>query len=76
MKKYFTILLIIYFVIGQNINVKSSPLQTLQISDTLPVRGFAIAAPRPSGVDSFITFIIEMVIQVLKWTLSHNLRLY
>lgn len=25
--------------------------------DTLPVRGFAIGAPRPSGVDSFVNFI-------------------
>ncbi|MGN6532575.1 MAG: hypothetical protein ACTHK0_12600 [Ginsengibacter sp.] len=37
---------------------KSAPFHLLQnIADTLPVRGFAIAAPRPTGVDSFVTFI-------------------
>jgi hypothetical protein len=37
---------------------KSAPLQQLQaVNDTLPIRGFEIAAPRPSGVDSFVTFI-------------------
>jgi hypothetical protein len=37
---------------------KSGTYQTLQaVPDTLPVRGLAIGAPRPTGVDSFVTFI-------------------
>ncbi|MEO6836961.1 MAG: family 20 glycosylhydrolase [Ginsengibacter sp.] len=62
MKKYFAIFLIIYFMIGQNTDVKSSPLQSPQIADTLPVRGFEIVVPRPSGVDSFVTFIKKELI--------------
>ena len=62
MKKYFTIFLVIYFVIGQNSYVKSSPLQALHISDTLPVRAFEIVVPRPSGLDSFVTFIKKELI--------------
>jgi N-acetyl-beta-hexosaminidase len=46
-------------VLSQN-EAKSAPAQSLQnIVDTLPVRGFAIAAPRPTGVDSFVTFITK-----------------
>jgi N-acetyl-beta-hexosaminidase len=42
---------------------KSSLYQaTSNVSDTLPVRGFAIAAPRPTGVDSFVTFIKKELI--------------
>jgi N-acetyl-beta-hexosaminidase len=42
---------------------KSSLYQaTSNLSDTLPVRGFAIAAPRPTGVDSFVTFIKKELI--------------
>jgi len=35
----------------------SASSQTQSLRDTLPVRGFEIAAPRPTGVDSFVTFI-------------------
>ncbi len=39
-------------------DAKSAPFQIAQnVPDTLPVRGFVIAAPRPTGVDSFVTFI-------------------
>lgn len=39
-------------------NIESASAQTKPpVNDTLPVRGFAIAAPRPGGVDSFVTFI-------------------
>jgi hypothetical protein len=33
--------------------------QPARNTDSLPVRGFAIAAPQPAGLDSFITFIRE-----------------
>jgi hypothetical protein len=62
MRKYLLGVLVIYFVIGQITNVKSSPLQSLPVSDTLPVRGFAIVAPRPTGVDSFVMFIKKELI--------------
>ncbi|HUZ61696.1 MAG TPA: family 20 glycosylhydrolase [Hanamia sp.] len=62
MKKYFAIFLMIYFVLGQNTEVKSAPLQSVHIVDTLPVRGFEIAAPRHTGVDSFVTFIKKELI--------------
>jgi N-acetyl-beta-hexosaminidase len=42
---------------------KSSPSQkNSAVSDTLAVRGFAIAAPRPSGVDSFVNFITKELV--------------
>jgi N-acetyl-beta-hexosaminidase len=42
---------------------RSAPYQKItDIGDTLPVRGFAIAVPRPSGVDSFVTFINKELI--------------
>jgi N-acetyl-beta-hexosaminidase len=42
---------------------KSAPYQnTAANADTLPVRGFAIAVPKPSGVDSFVTFIKKELI--------------
>ncbi len=44
-------------------DAKCSPGQVLSYSsDTLAVRGFAIASPRPSGVDSFVTFIKKELI--------------
>jgi N-acetyl-beta-hexosaminidase len=50
---------ICFLILSQN-EAKSAPAQSLQnIVDTLPVRGFAIAAPRPTGVDSFVTFITK-----------------
>lgn len=59
MKKIPSIAIICLLIISQNY-AKSAPFQTLQnTADTLPVRGFAIAAPRPTGVDSFVTFITK-----------------
>jgi hypothetical protein len=56
-KNILFILMVVTFTVSAN-KAKSSPCQNLQkTSDTLPVRGFAIAAPDPSGVDSFVTFI-------------------
>ena len=51
------LILFLAFVVCAN-KAKSTPYQNFQNTpDTLPVRGFAIAAPTPSGVDSFVTFI-------------------
>jgi len=57
MKKVIFFLLIISFLFVTNSNTKASPYQSVNTSDTLPVRGFEIAVPRPTGVDSFVTFI-------------------
>lgn len=58
-KKILTVAAFCLFVLSHN-EVKSEPFQSLQkIAGTLPVRGFAIAAPRPTGVDSFAIFITK-----------------
>ena len=58
MKKIILSVAAICLLIVSHNEAKSAPYQSLQkIADTLPVRGFAIAAPRPTGVDSFVTFI-------------------
>jgi hypothetical protein len=58
MKKIVLSIVAICLLIISHNETKSAPYQSLQkIADTLPVRGFAIAAPRPTGVDSFVTFI-------------------
>jgi hypothetical protein len=57
MKKMMVILLTAFLFVSFH-RAKSAPFQSMQnVPDTLPVRGFAIGAPRPAGVDSFITFI-------------------
>ena len=50
MKKTILLFLTIFLLLVANKNAKSAPRQNQQtFSDTLPVRGFAIAAPRPTG---------------------------
>jgi len=62
MKKVVFFLLISSFLFVTNYNAKASPYQSVNTSDTLPVRGFEIAVPRPTGVDSFVTFIKKELI--------------
>jgi N-acetyl-beta-hexosaminidase len=58
MKKIMLTILSVCVFAVTNHDAKSAPHQSpLKFADTLPVRGFAIAAPRPVGVDSFVTFI-------------------
>jgi N-acetyl-beta-hexosaminidase len=58
MKRNVLLFLFVFLLSTTYKNIKGAPLQSHQNqADTLPVRGFAIAAPRPTGVDSFITFI-------------------
>ena len=58
MKKTILLAVITCLLFATNHETKSSPYQSNQVtSDTLPVRGFEIAAPRPTGVDSFVSFI-------------------
>ncbi len=62
MKKLLLVLTIFGFAVFAN-KAKSAGYQVVpHIADTLPVRGFDIAAPRPSGVDSFVTFIKKELI--------------
>ncbi|HET7116390.1 MAG TPA: family 20 glycosylhydrolase [Hanamia sp.] len=62
MKKILIVLTVFTLALFTN-KAKSSASQTLtHITDTLPIRGFEIAAPRPSGVDSFVTFIKKELI--------------
>jgi len=59
MKRLIRVLFTVCLLVSENM-ANSAPLQTQPvIADTLPVRGFAIAAPRPTGVDSFVTFITQ-----------------
>jgi len=63
MKKIILSVATICLLIISHNGAKSAPYQSLQkIADTLPVRGFAIAAPRPTGVDSFVTFITNELV--------------
>ena len=63
MKKTILLFLTIILLFAVNENAKSTPLQNQPtLSDTLPVRGFEIVVPRPSGVDSFVTFIKKELI--------------
>jgi N-acetyl-beta-hexosaminidase len=58
MRKIMLSILSVFLFILTTSEAKSAPYQALsKFADTLPVRGFAIAAPRPAGVDSFVTFI-------------------
>ncbi len=62
MKKTFFILIVLTLALFAK-EAKSSPYQTTpSISDTLPARGFEIVVPRPTGVDSFVTFIKKELI--------------
>ncbi len=52
------VLFLTTFLLSNAYKSQGVPLQIKQgHTDTLPVRGFEIAVPRPSGVDSFVTFI-------------------
>jgi len=63
MKKNILLVFLIFAFAFLGNEAKCTPDQTLQpVSDTLPVKGFAIAAPRPAGVDSFVTFIKKELI--------------
>ena len=63
MKKIFIVLLPLFVLLISESFTQKSSFQTRENNpDTLSVRGFAIAAPRPSGVDSFVTFIKKELI--------------
>ena len=60
MRKIMLSVIAICLLILSNKEAKSAPDQSIRnFADTLPVRGFAIAAPRPTGVDSFVVFITK-----------------
>ncbi|MEO5908696.1 MAG: family 20 glycosylhydrolase [Ginsengibacter sp.] len=59
MKKMRIIMMAVCVILSVNVARSASFQQLQNIADTLPVRGFAIAAPRPTGVDSFVTFITK-----------------
>ncbi len=62
MKKLITVLLAFLVLMVSDSFAKSNFYQPRENPDTLPVRGFEIVAPRPSGVDSFVTFIKKELI--------------
>jgi hypothetical protein len=63
MKKLITILLTLFVLMVSDSFAKNNSYQTTENNhDTLPVRGFEIVVPRPSGVDSFVTFIKKELI--------------
>lgn len=63
MKKWIPIILPLLVFTFITILAKGGPYRILQNKpDTLPVRGFEIVVPRPSGVDSFVTFIEKELI--------------
>jgi hypothetical protein len=49
MKKLYFLICVVFFA--------NTTISAQQLDSILPIRGFAIAAPPPNGVDSFVTFI-------------------
>jgi hypothetical protein len=62
MKNYLTIIFVAFFAVTslaqQGGRAGTAPAAPT-LDDLLPIRGFAIAAPRPSGLDAFIKFMDE-----------------